>query len=171
MRFEKKSLDLFNTHQERHGHECGWRPVRQHPAVVAAVAPPPADRWPARQRLPAAVPALAAHRTPGDGTVVAICSHRKPVKNRSDLHKGNESSLHATAYRFDRACFCVFRNGKVDVKAEQHTGRIARGVGHGESPAASSGESGTMSEEEEAGGAPPPLPASASWIDGNGTWE
>jgi len=37
--------------------------------------------------------------------------------------------------------------------------------------AASSGESGTMSEEEEAGGAPPPLPASASWIDGSGMWE
>ena len=48
----------------------------------------------------------------GTATVVAICSHRKPVNNQSDSHKGNKSSLHATAYRFDRACFYVFRNGK-----------------------------------------------------------
>lgn len=68
-RSDKKSLDLYDTHRERHGHECGWQPVRQHPAVAAAAAP--ADRWPVRQRLPAAavpaLPALAADRTPGDG--------------------------------------------------------------------------------------------------------
>lgn len=80
-----KSSDLYDTHQERHGHECGWGPVRQHPAVAAAVAP--AHRWPVRQRLPAAVPAalplpaLAADRTPGDGH---CSSHLQPQQTSEE---------------------------------------------------------------------------------------
>jgi hypothetical protein len=60
-------MDLSCTHQERHGHGCGWRSP-QRPAVAAAAAPP-AERWrPARRQLAAAWwPPHAARRSSADG--------------------------------------------------------------------------------------------------------